>query len=89
MRPPQLRSQPSQPPSWPHGLETENRLTKLEVMSEDHSETLDEHQERHETQDTWNKAFTVALAGLAAGVAHTKAGDWISLVQSLLGLLSK
>lgn len=79
---------PSQPP-WPHGLETESRLTRLEVRTEDHGEALEKHETRHDGQDVWNKGFTVALAGLAAGVAHSKAGDWIEVARAVLGLLSK
>lgn len=70
----------SPPPSWQHALQTEQRITRLEVSTEDHTETLEEHEKRHDDQDIWNKGFTVALAGLAAGLAHAKAGDLLDLL---------
>lgn len=77
----------SRSPSWPsqpHGLETEHRLTRLEVVSEDHGETLDNHAERHADQAIWNRGFSVALAGLAAGLAHAKADNLADFLTALL-----
>lgn len=75
---------PSHLPSWQHALETEGRLTRLEVTSEDHSEQIETHEQRHDDQDTWNKGFSIALAGLGAGLAHAKAGDLLELIVTLL-----
>ena len=77
----------SPPPSWPyqpHGLETEHRLTKVEMASEHHGRKLDHHHTKHEHQDIWNKGFSVALLGLASGLAHAKAGE---VVETFLALL--
>jgi len=68
---------PWQPPSPPHGLETEHRLTKLEVRT-------DGHEKRHDLQDAWNKGFTIALISLGSGVAHSKAGDLVEWATLLL-----
>ena len=81
-----LRSS-SPPPSWPyqsHGLETEHRLTVVEMKAEHHGRQIDKHAERHETQDIWNKAFSVALLGLASGLAHAKAGEVVETAIALL-----
>ena len=60
------------------------KLTRLQVEQEQLTETVDGHTERHDAQDTWNKAFTLALGGLASGLAHAKAGELIELLQELL-----
>lgn len=60
-------------------IETEHRITTLEIKTS-------RHEERHDTQDTWNKAFAIALAGLSAGLAHSKADEWAGVLHSLLGL---
>jgi len=79
------RDSPSSPhASWQHALQTEGRLTKLEVKTETHSEKIEKSAKRHDDQDTWNKAFTIALAGLSAGFAHAKASDLLDLALSLL-----
>jgi hypothetical protein len=70
--------------SWQHALQTEGRLTKLEVKTDTHEETIHKHTKRHDDQDIWNKAFTIALAGLSAGLAHAKASDLLDLALSLL-----
>ena len=75
---------PSQPPFWQHAIQTTERLTRLEITTEDHDETLDSHEKRHDEQDMWNKAFTVALLGLGSGLAHAKAGDVLDLALALL-----
>lgn len=78
---------PSQPPSWPYQPEeirTAERLTRLEIVQEDHTETLDSHDQRHDEQAVWNRAFSVALAGLGAGLAHAKAD---SLAEFLVAFL--
>ena len=75
---------PGPPPSQPHGLETERRLTRLEMTSEDHEESIEAHSKRHDDQDTWNKGFMVALAGLGAGLAHAKATDFLDVIITLL-----
>ena len=77
-------SQPSHQPSWQHALQTEGRITRLEVTSEDHKEQLGDHEKRHDEQDVWNRGFVVAMAGLTAGLAHAKAGDLLDLAISLL-----
>lgn len=74
----------SHPHSWQHALQTEKRLTTLELTTEDHAEQIDGHEKRHDDQDVWNKGFSVALAGLAAGLAHAKAGDLLDLLISVL-----
>lgn len=63
-------------PSRPHGLETEHRLTKLEVRSE-------VHEKRHDQQDGWNKMFTISLLGLGSGLAHAKVPE---IIEAFLGL---
>jgi hypothetical protein len=70
--------------SWQHALQTEGRLTKLEVKTETHGEKIEKHTKRHDDQEVWNKAFTIALAGLSAGLAHAKANDVLDLLLSLL-----
>ena len=65
-------------------LQTENRLTRLEISSESHGDQIEDHEQRHDDQDVWNKGFTVALAGLGAGLAHAKAGDVLELIVTLL-----
>jgi hypothetical protein len=82
-----MKSQKSSPPqSWPypHGLETEHRLTKVEMVAEHHGRKLDHHDSRHEHQDIWNKGFSVALLVLASGLAHAKAGEVVETVLALL-----
>lgn len=85
---------PSQYSSQPHGLETERRLTRLEVTSEGYGETLEEigetvetHADKHQEQAVWNRGFTVALAGLGAGLAHAKAPEIVGLLLTLLARL--
>lgn len=70
--------------SWQHALQTEGRLTKLEVQTEAHGEKIEGHEKRHDDQDTWNKGFTIALAGLGAGFAHSKASEMLELAITLL-----
>ena len=77
-------SQSSPHASWQHALQTEGRLTKLEIQTETHEEQIEGHEKRHDDQDTWNKGFAIALAGLGAGLAHAKASDVLDLVLSLL-----
>ena len=72
------------PSHWPHVLETERRLTPLELTSEHQGKTLEKHTEKHDAQDVWNKGFTIALAGLSSGLLHAKAND---LIEAALGLL--
>ena len=75
---------PSSPhASWHHALQTEGRLTKLEVKTDTHGEKIEKHTKRHDEQDIWNKAFAIALAGLSAGLAHAKASDVLDLALSL------
>lgn len=76
------------PPPWPHqspphGLETEHRLTKLEVHTEDHGRRLKTHAELHDAQDLWNKGFSIALIGVSAGLAHAKAGEVMGFLFEL------
>lgn len=80
------RSRSSSPPQYWLSPEqaNERRFTTLEIASEDHSERLDEHETRHDNQDVWNKGFSVALAGLAAGLAHAKADNLAELLAALL-----
>lgn len=75
----------SPPQSWPypHGLETEHRLTQVEMQAETHGRQIDRHSEKHEHQDIWNKAFSVALLGLASGLAHAKAGEVVETFLTL------
>lgn len=75
---------PSVSPPTGHPLETERRLTTLEIVTDAHGRDLDEHASRHAGQDVWNKAFTVALLGLGSGLAHAQAGNLIELVVGLL-----
>ena len=78
---------PSNWPQWPppsHGLETERRLTTLEIRQADHSETIEDHGVKHSAQDVWNKAFTLALMGLGSGLAHAKAGEVMEALQVFL-----
>jgi len=83
------RDWPASPPHshQPHGLETEHRLTTIEIHTHQHGERLDKHEGRHHTQDVWNKAFTVALLGLASGLAHAKAGDVMATVLRFIDTL--
>lgn len=74
------------PSHWQHELQTESRITRLEITTEDQGETLEEHEQRHDDQDAWNKGFMVALAGLGAGLAHAKAADFLEI---LIGLLQR
>jgi hypothetical protein len=74
----------SWPPHWQHTLETDRRLTKVELQADGHAKKIETHEKRHDDQDTWNKAFTVALAGLSAGIMHAKASDILDLALSLL-----
>lgn len=74
-------------PSWPPSgspLETEHRLTRLEIGTEHHGRRLDGHDTRHEHQEVWNKAVALALAGLASGLAHAKAGELADFALALL-----
>lgn len=75
---------PSSPHRWQHDMQTEGRITRLEVTAEDHTEQLESHETRHDTQDVWNRGFTIALAGLSAGLAHAKANDVLSLALEFL-----
>ncbi len=78
---------PNVPPSWPPSgspLETERRLTRLEMGTEQHGHRLDDHDAKHGQQDLWNKAVAIALAGLASGLAHTKAADVADFLLALL-----
>jgi hypothetical protein len=70
--------------SWQHALQTEGRLTKLEVQTESNEGKIESHEKRHDEQDTWNKGFTIALAGLSAGLAHAKATDLLDFLLSLV-----
>jgi hypothetical protein len=70
--------------SWQHALQTEGRLTKLEVQTESNEGKIESHEKRHDEQVTWNKGFAIALAGLGAGFAHSKAGDLLELIITLL-----
>lgn len=76
----------SRPPSWPSQLElqTEHRLTMLESVTEDHGDTIDDHAVKHEDQAVWNRGFSVALAILAAGLAHAKADGLADFLTALL-----
>jgi hypothetical protein len=74
---------PWQPQSPPHGLETEHRLTKIEITQERDSGRIDHHEEKHDHQDVWNKAFTVALMGLGSGLAHAKLPELIEVARQL------
>ena len=79
----------SPPPSWlfhpePDEILTERRLTRLEIVQEDHAETLDVHASKHDEQALWNRAFSVALAGLAAGLAHAKADGIAEFLSAFL-----
>jgi len=76
-------------PSWqhPYDLMVVEKLTRLQVEQEQLLETVDEHAEKHEAQDVWNKAFSVALAGLGAGLAHAKAPEVIEALQALFKVL--
>lgn len=65
----------SQPPSQPHGLQTEQRLTKLEVKGEDHSARIT-------VLERTLYAVIVSLAGLA----HEKlprALEWFEAIARL------
>jgi hypothetical protein len=64
-------------------LETERRLTTLELGQESLDETVEGHASKHNAQDIWNKAFTIALAGLGSGLAHAKAGEVLEAIISL------
>lgn len=78
---------PSVPPSWPPSgspLETERRLTRLEMGTDHHGRRLDSHDTKHEHQEVWNKAVAIALAGLASGLAHAKAADLVDFLLALL-----
>ena len=59
------------------------KLTRLQVEQEQLTETVDDHANKHEAQDVWNKAFTLALLGLGSGLAHAKAGEIVDLLQGL------
>ena len=59
-------------------------MTKLEIQTDSHEDRIEGHEKRHDDQDTWNKGFTIALAGLGAGFAHSKAGDFLELIITLL-----
>ena len=71
------------PQSQPHGLETERRLTTLEITQERDGERIDNHATKHDHQDVWNKAFTVALMGLGSGLAHAKLPELIEVCRQL------
>lgn len=78
---------PNVPPSWPPSgspLETERRLTRLEMGTDQHGRRLDSHDTKHDHQEIWNKAVAIALAGLASGLAHAKAGDLVDFLLALL-----
>lgn len=78
----------SQPQYWlsPEQVQ-ENRLTRLELGQEGHGSRLDEHEERHDSQDIWNKAFSLALAGLGAGLMHAKADGLAEFAAAFLKAL--
>ncbi len=87
------RWQPS-PPPWPQisplDLQTENRLTRVEIATETHAETLEDHEERHEQhgkfrneQETTNKALWLAILGLASGYAHGRMSEVADLALAL------
>lgn len=81
---------PSPQPSWHYHdleLQRERRLTRLEIVTEDHGETLDTHATKHDEQAVWNRAFSVALAGLTAGLAHAKADGLADFLAHLLKAL--
>jgi hypothetical protein len=78
------RDSQSSPHHWQHALQTEGRLTRLEVTSEDHEEKIGDHDDKHDAQDVWNRGFTLALAGLGAGLMHAKAGDVLGIALELL-----
>lgn len=70
------------PPNWPQSpyhshppweLQVEHRVTKAEGR-------LDGHDEKHEVQHVWNKAFAVALLSLGSAVAHGKADSLADLL---------
>ena len=78
---------PNVPPSWPPSgspLETERRLTRLEMGADHHGRRLDSHDTKHDRQEIWNKAVAIALAGLASGLAHATAGDLVDFLLALL-----
>ena len=78
----------SQQPSWhSHELQTESRLTRLEIVQEEHDEAIDAHSSKHDEQAVWNRAFSVALAGLTAGLAHAKADGLADFLAHLLKAL--
>jgi len=72
-----------QHPSQPHGLETERRLTTLEITQGVDGKRIDHHSVKHDHQDVWNKAFTVALMGLGSGLAHAKLPELLEVVRQL------
>lgn len=76
----------SRQPSWPYPPEyvTVEKLARLEITQDHHSERLDDHETRHDNQDVWNKGFAVALAGLGAGLAHAKADGLADLLAAIL-----
>lgn len=68
----------------PLDLEREHRITRAEMMIDCLSGRADKSDHRHDTQDVWNKGFTVALIGLASGLGHAKAGELASFLAELL-----
>jgi hypothetical protein len=59
-------------------------LTTLEITQSRDGERIDHHAEKHDHQDVWNKAFTVALMGLGSGLAHAKLPELLDLARQFL-----
>ena len=78
------------PPSWQPSpqdsslaLNTEHRLTRLEMAHEKTEGRLESHDKQLRSQEIWNKAFTVALLILGSGLAHSKLPEWLEIILLL------
>lgn len=89
-----MQSSPPSLPPWQQishlDLQTEHRLTRIEMTTESHTGVLEAHTEKHERhgkfqsdQETTNKALWLAILGLASGYAHGRMSEVADLALAL------